>query len=271
MLKPNSDIYCGLFDSSILRQNVIKSQDRYVKSIEIELFHQSSGVSHVNSEIYKVRRGMILVAKPGQIRYSDFPVKCSFIRIDPTSTDPQIINILKALPTCVYLEDNTEIEKLLGKFAKLGSAFISYQGLESEDLSINAMFFDILYRCKLSADKSLVENESAPANQTVRAVYEYINEHFCADCSLSTLAAAVHVSPNYLHSLFKSVVGMTPFEYAMKKRIDMAERLILAGEKSMLEISMETGFCSQSHFNKTFKSHMGQTPAQYRQSLIDKY
>lgn len=271
MLKPGTDIYCGLFDSSILRQNVIKSQDRLVKNFEIELFHQNSGVSHVNSRAFVVQRGMILIAKPGQIRYSDFPVKCSFIRIDPQNADPHITNVLSAMPTCVYLEDNEEIEKLLGKFAKLGSAFISYQGLDSEDLSINAMFFDILYRCKLSADKSLVDKSSAPANQTVRTVYEYINEHFCADCSLSTLAAAVHVSPNYLHVLFKSVVGMTPFEYVMKKRIDMAQRLIMAGEKSMLEISMETGFCSQSHFNKTFKSRTGQTPAQYRQSLIDKY
>ena len=115
MLKPGTDIYCGLFDSSILRQNVIKSQDRLVKNFEIELFHQNSGVSHVNSEVYKVRRGMILVAKPGQIRYSDFPVKCSFIRIDPQNADPHIANVLSTMPTCVYLEDNEEIEKLRGK------------------------------------------------------------------------------------------------------------------------------------------------------------
>ena len=270
MLRPNQDIYCGLFDSSITRQNTPRSRERRVCQYEIELFHAASGVSHVDSKKYPVKRGMLLFAKPGQIRYSDFPVKCSFIRVAPEA-DPQITDILNSLPTCVYLEDNEEIEKLLGKFAKLGSAFLGFQGLDSEDLSINAMFFDILYRCKLSADKSLVEKSGAPANQTVRAVYEYINEHFCSDCSLSTLAAAVHVSPNYLHVLFKSVVGMTPFEYAMKKRIEMAQRMIMAGEKSMLEISIETGFCSQSHFNKTFKAHTGQTPAQYRQSLIDKY
>lgn len=271
MLKPNTDIYCGLFDSSILRQNVIKSQERYVQSFEIELFHQSSGISHVDAEQYKVRRGMILVAKPGQIRYSNFPVKCSFIRIFAGCCDTQIKNILSDMPTCTYIDDNETVEKLLGKFAKLGSAFLSYQGLESEDININSLFFDILYRCKLLADQTNPDKQAPPVNQTVRTVFEYINENFSSDCSLSTLASAVHVSPNYLHTLFKNTVGLTPFEYVMKKRIDKAQSLIMAGEHSMLEISIETGFCSQSHFNKTFKAHTGQTPIEYRQSLIDKY
>lgn len=270
MLTPNKDIYCGLFDSSITRQNTARSPKRRVERYEIELFHVSSGVSHVDSSTYEVKRGMLLFAKPGQIRFSDLHVKCSFIRIDP-NCDAQITDILNTLPNCVYLDDSSEIDNLLGKFTRLGSAFLGYQGSDCEDLKINSIFLDILYRCKLAADKSLAEKEHLPANQAVSAVYEYINEHFCSDCSLTTLAEAVHVSPNYLHTLFKKTVGLSPFEYVMKKRIEMAQRLIMAGEKSMLEISIETGFCSQSHFNKTFKAHTGQTPVKYRQSLIDRY
>jgi len=68
---------------------------------------------------------------------------------------------------------------------------------------------------------------------------------------------------------------MTPFAYVLKKRIAHAQRFIMAGDKSMLEIALETGFCSQSHFNKAFRAATGTTPVQYRKQLlqqgVDKY
>ena len=101
--------------------------------------------------------------------------------------------------------------------------------------------------------------------------YEYLNEHYAEDCSLKTVAAALHVSPNYLHSIFLREVGVTPYAYVTDKRVRRAKRLIAAGEKSMLEIALETGFCSQSHFNKVFKSQTGMTPKEFRNSIVDIY
>ena len=55
------------------------------------------------------------------------------------------------------------------------------------------------------------------------------------------------------------------------KRVRRAKRLIAAGERSMLEIALETGFCSQSHFNKVFREATGFTPAAYRRRLLEQY
>ena len=54
-----------------------------------------------------------------------------------------------------------------------------------------------------------------------------------------------------------------------------SQRDELAVRKQLLEIALETGFCSQSHFNKAFRAIIGTTPLQYRKQLlqqgVDKY
>ncbi|MBQ9099214.1 MAG: helix-turn-helix transcriptional regulator [Clostridia bacterium] len=270
MKKEEHGIQCGVFDSNILRRNNAKSQNRVVGCFELELFHSDTGVSYVDEVCHPTRRGMLLCAKPGQIRHSEFPVRCSFIRITP-GIDPRIDEILQGFPTCFYMEDDGEIEELLGSFAKLGSHVLGCSEEDWRRVRISAELYGILYRCmRLWQERRDVKGD-APANRLARDAYEYINEKYGGDCSLKTIAHDLHVSPNYLHTVFRQSVGMTPFELVTARRIDKAKKLIMAGEHTMLEIAQATGFCSQSHFNKVFKSVTGQTPIAYRRSLLEQY
>jgi len=269
MLTQNEDIYCGIFDSSIIRKNEFQSSEREVTCFEIELFHSQSGTSHINGKAYPIRRGMLLCSKPGQIRYSDFPLKCSFIRIWENNLDPRLQRLLNELPDVRYIDSEAEIEQLIMLFKKLGSYFISTAS-EASELRINSIFFEILSR--------IAQNEAEAeygvgqgVGGTIRAAYEYINENFAKSCSLSEIAQAVNISPNHLHRVFTDAIGMTPYEYVIKKRIEKAKKLIMAGEKSMLEIALEIGFCSQSHFNKVFRKVTGKTPVEYRKELLSQY
>jgi len=273
MLRTKNEIYCGVFDSSIVRQNKNRSPLRTVTQYEIELFHTDGGVSHVNGEEYHTRRGMLLCAKPGDIRYSDFPVRCSFIRISPREKDDECERIIKSLPQVMYVDDGEKTDELLALFGKLGSGFINANddNGDVDTLRLNSLLFEILCRAVKMLRGKEEEVARVGASKVVREAYEYINENFSSECSLQTVAAAVHISPNYLHTIFGAQVGMTPFEYVTEKRIEKAKRLIAAGELSMLEIALETGFCSQSHFNKVFKSRCGVTPVQYRNSLTYDY
>lgn len=273
MLEKKDDLYCGVFDSSVMRPNKSKSQMRTVLQYEIELFHGEGGVSHVNGEEYRVRRGMLLCAKPGDKRYSDFPVRCSFIRVVPEIRSEECDRIIKSLPTVIYTDDQKKTDELIALFGKLGNAYVSSHG-EDDDvatLRINSLFFEILCRIVKISRGASDDTGGLHVSRVVREAYEYINENFGSDCSLRTIASAVHISPNYLHTIFCEQVGMTPFEYVCEKRIEKAKRLIMAGERSMLEIALETGFCSQSHFNKVFKEKCGVTPAQYRRTFNYEY
>ena len=273
MLRSREDMYCGVFDSSIVRQNKNKSPVRTVVQYEIELFHSQGGISHVNGKSYPSRRGMILCARPGDLRYSDFPVRCSFIRIMPRDEADECERIINSLPQIFYIDDNAKENELLALFGKLGSTFAGTRegDADVETLRINSLLFEILCRITKICQGYADDNERMGTSKIVREAYEYINENFCSDCSLGRIASAVHISPNYLHTVFCEQIGMTPFEYVTEKRIEKAKKLIACGEYSMLEIALETGFCSQSHFNKVFKTKCGITPAQYKKGITYEY
>lgn len=270
MFREEDGLYCGVFDSKILRGTQSVSADRVVQMYELELFHTDSGVSHVDGGRHPARRGMLLCAKPGQIRHSEFPVRCSFIRVPP-GRDPEVDSLLSALPDCTYLADSSETEELMGLFTRLGACFIGAAQTSLNRVRMNALLMEIIYRiCRLCARTS--ENiGGAPVSRITREACEYINEHDRSVCSLKVLAAAVQVSPNHLHAVFSKDMGMTPFEYALQRRIARAQRLIMAGEMSMMEIALETGFCSQSHFNRVFRQKTGLTPVEYRKKLLEQY
>ena len=263
--------YCGLFDSRTKRGTAPRTEDRRVDCFEIEIFSEEVGVSHIDGKAYPVKRGMILCAKPGQIRYSELPIRCNFIRIQPG--DETLDGILESLPNISYVEKNEDYESILGLMKKLGGCFVS-GSKDDEDiqlLRINALLYETVYRIhrEVRGGNQLASNDSQ--NRLIAEAYGYIDENFTSSCTLAEIAKCVHVSPNYLHTLFKSVTGQTPFEYVTQRRINKAKRLIMAGELTLLEVALTCGFCSQSHFNKVFREVTGQTPAVYRRTLADKY
>lgn len=276
MLENKDRIYCGVFDSTLMRQNKSVSPQRTVALYEIELFTQAGGTSHVNGVSYPVRRGMLLIARPGDIRHSDFPVRCNFIRLSSDEkSDGELERIIRSLPTVTYLENEDTVSELLSLFVKLGSIYTSTtKNADIDILRVNSLFFEILSRAvkltHVENNDTQSSGESA-ASRVVREAYEYINENFTSACTLSDIASAVHISPNYLHTIFCDQVGMTPHDYLTERRIENAKMLIRAGERSMLEIALECGFCSQSHFNKIFKQKCGLTPAKYKQNFVVEY
>ena len=261
--------YCGIFDSRARRGAAHRTEDRIVECFEIEIFSEESGVSHIDGRAYPVRRGMVLCAKPGQIRHSELPIRCNFIRIQPG--DERLDRILASLPDVSYVKSGEDYESLLGLMKKLGGCFVGGGDEDVRLLHMNALLYETVYRLHREITGSTRLAKGDPHNRIIAEAYGYIDENFTSSCTLSEIAGCVHVSPNYLHTLFKSVTGQTPFEYVTERRINKAKRLIMAGELTLLEVALACGFCSQSHFNKVFRECTGQTPAAYRRTLAEKY
>jgi AraC-like DNA-binding protein len=154
---------------------------------------------------------------------------------------------------------------------KLGGCFVGGGDEDVRLLHMNALLYETVYRLHREITGGTRLAKGDPHNRIIAEAYGYIDENFTSSCTLSEIAGCVHVSPNYLHTLFKSVTGQTPFEYVTERRINKAKRLIMAGELTLLEVALACGFCSQSHFNKVFRECTGQTPAAYRRTLAEKY
>jgi len=111
-----------------------------------------------------------------------------------------------------------------------------------------------------------VESSSAEPPAVTRAKQFIALNQGNAIC-LATVAKAVNTSTFYFCKLFKRATGLTFTDYLARVRIEKAKALLLDPNRRVSEIAYEVGFQSLTHFNRTFKKIVGQSPSSYRGSL----
>jgi AraC family transcriptional regulator of adaptative response/methylated-DNA-[protein]-cysteine methyltransferase len=80
---------------------------------------------------------------------------------------------------------------------------------------------------------------------------------------LKDLAEAVSLSPYHFHRLFKSIVGVTPRDYAAAKRSGKLQDELAAGTK-VTEAIYGAGYGSSSRIYENSRATLGMTPAKFR-------
>ncbi|MCI9338744.1 MAG: AraC family transcriptional regulator [Lachnospiraceae bacterium] len=114
----------------------------------------------------------------------------------------------------------------------------------------------------------LVNNYSRRAYSfLVQTCMDYVDFHYNADLSLSSLADLCSVSSSYLSSLFKKETNMTVTDYIHYTRIRQALFLLNASNLSVGEIASRCGFSDANYFTRTFKKLQGKTPKIYRKDM----
>lgn len=96
------------------------------------------------------------------------------------------------------------------------------------------------------------------------AIDRYIETHIGHRISVAQLAGSVYLGESQFHMLFKEQMGITPHQYVLGKRIDLAKLLIEKGELSFGQIADITGFSGQSTFTHSFSRLQGMSPSQYK-------
>ncbi len=116
-----------------------------------------------------------------------------------------------------------------------------------------------------STQKPKIKSYSDGLSQVrLRQVTEYIHQHLAQNLSLIMMAEIVQMSPYYFSRLFKQSTGLTPHQYLLKCRTELAKQLLKSTDLSIADIADQVGFVDQSHLNRHFKRHFGISPSQIR-------
>ena len=118
----------------------------------------------------------------------------------------------------------------------------------------------------MKSNQILVRASSSEPPVITRA-RAYIREHHAEDLSLGQVAAAVHTSVFYFCKIFHKATGLTFTEFVSRVRIDRAKHLLLYPHRRVSEVAYAVGFQSLTHFNRVFKSVVGESPTEYRRRL----
>ena len=104
------------------------------------------------------------------------------------------------------------------------------------------------------------------AKQDLGYIKQYIRDHYNEPINNSKLAAIIHLTPNYLCTLFKKEEKMTVRAYIETVRLERAVFLLITDDMSISDISTEVGYKQPSYFCRVFRSHYHETPSQYREN-----
>lgn len=255
-----SDYGVGVFDSAYTFPEVKITQKRRVTAYELEFFEENCGVTYVNGEQYKIKSGSVLCARPGDVRYTELPLKAYYVKISPNAV--ALTDLLSELPRFFSLADVKPFIYTVKQIMVAESPLIRHSLL----LSLIARLLDEAEKWKRLEQIPLKKNREA-----IDLGIEYIESRFREKCTLEDIAAHAHFSPIYFHGIFKLATGKTPYEYLLSVRLEEAKRLLLTESAPMTEIAAKCGFTVQSYFNYVFKKETGETPSAYRRKMLEEY
>lgn len=126
---------------------------------------------------------------------------------------------------------------------------------------------DYLIHKGLSALNDLKAMEKLTDYELMQRVQERVeNMRDYREMSLDFLAEQFHIHPVSLSKLFKKHVGINFIQYATKRKMALAKKLLLHSSKKVSEITEELGYSNYRYFSTLFKKEYGIVPQQFRRN-----
>ena len=110
--------------------------------------------------------------------------------------------------------------------------------------------------------KLLSEQYPLPIQQALH----YFTEHLSDSSPITNFCNTNHYSREYISRLFKKNIGITPVEYLRKKKMEHACLLLSTTSLRISSIAEQCGYQDEKTFRTTFKTLLGITPSEYRNS-----
>ncbi|MBM6599573.1 AraC family transcriptional regulator [Priestia megaterium] len=140
--------------------------------------------------------------------------------------------------------------------------------LEENHTSSTMKCSELLYSVilKLRQDSVYIESKSRLQQITqLNPVLRYIEEYYHQPLTLEVLAQQLNVTEQYTCLLFQQSLGIRPFEYVTRVRIQKAKKLLLKNNQiSVQDIARQVGYEHPSYFIKRFKEQENVTPTIFR-------
>ena len=116
----------------------------------------------------------------------------------------------------------------------------------------------------------LIVAENAGNRPTIRALAKISNiakiiaERPSHRFTTSELAAHAKLSQSYFTSLFRQILGLPPYAYLAKCRLEAAQRLLAESDIGVGKIAKSLGYASSQHLATQFRKTYGASPSEWR-------
>jgi AraC family transcriptional regulator len=218
---------------------------------------------------YKVEPGVISIltrAEQSQWKWNK-PIDVSHLYLSHSSLAKVAENVFDRDIADIHLHDRVRVEdKVLPSLVSRLEDELSSQAIGG-DLYIEAIknqlcvhvlrqYSDVRFKALSAGGFSLPQK---------RLLNDFIEESISLNISMAELANLVQLSVFHFTRKFSADFGCSPHSFIIKKRLDLALKLLSNSSLPIKVIAAQCGFSDQSHLTRLLRRFTGTTPAAFRQ------
>jgi AraC family transcriptional regulator len=108
-------------------------------------------------------------------------------------------------------------------------------------------------------------------HRRIKRAVVHINRNFDHRCRMDKIADRACFSPFHFIRVFETIMGESPKQYIVRKRLALAGLYLLERKLRITDIALTVGYETPSSFCKVFKSHFGMSPRRFRDTVSNDF
>lgn len=241
------------------------TEDGFYVLVTGEVVARSSGsdVFFSSKEFYFVRRGTYIIGAEGRDSHLLWIPVCAGVTQDFIRRHGPVLSGVERCESCcsgtVTFSTTPLLDDCIGNFQRL---------MKIDHPPLLALFRldELLMLLALSPQgPKLMSILRQNSNRNVERLQLFMEANYLKEWRLDEFARQFGSSLTVFKELFHSVYGVSPRVWIGERRILYAHHLLLNTKESIVDISMESGFSSQSYFSQSYRRRFGCTPTRARQ------
>jgi len=224
----------------------------------------SSGVFH------RSLPGNVLVFNPGEVHDGQSGVEDALhykmLYIHPEQLEPMLkcagIQNYKKFEIPQTLFDDKVLRTHLLNMAQL------IEKGDSNKLQQECTLYQIAHTLANKQGIDHAKDVSVKADTLLLRARDFIHDNIHKTTSLDDISQHAHLSKYHFLRMFRQHFGMTPHQYILNYRLNLARNELENGV-TLDDLVFKYGFSDLSHFNRRFKPVFGITPKQYQQLCLN--
>ena len=213
-----------------------------------------------NGQKFNLKAGMCFKRVPGKAetlsikdnsKWTEF-----FIEIGPALYQAlRSMRLIDTKPLC----ENIEID--IDFFNKLMRLKEQFKNIDERALPhMVGDFTKILTECQQRCSRYGEDKE----NELVDTACNFLSSDFGKECDIKAFCRKQGVGYESFRKIFKNQIGVSPWQYRIRRKLDLACALLRDPQMQINEIAQELGYSSAYDFSAQFKKYFKVSPANYR-------
>lgn len=246
------------------------------KEFEIVCILEGSVTCHINQSTYDLKQGEVIFINSGTLhRFTskDYGIITNIIFLpgflasgESLIYQKYIMPLEKSALSCITFKKEEPWQKqILFLFEKL---FFRLTEPEWNELwirnQVSEIWLSMLEHLNYSQLVPKAVNHTAYSENMLQVMIQYIQMNYETPITLADIAEVANISKNTALRYFQENIGISPVEYLIQYRINMACKMLRETSEKVAYISNHIGYDNVSYFNRIFKKYVGKTPGQYR-------